>query len=112
MANVESTRLVVGAVGQGRDLAPGSPSRHPRFHVILAVRTRAELLSRHIEDTMGAFPREWGGFTGAEAWRGFPTHRNGKPSPVNISVCTRRISSIIFSLSLARETANNSSLVN
>jgi hypothetical protein len=53
MANVESTGLVVGTIGQGRDLAPASPSRHPRFHVILTVCTRAKFFSRHIEDTKG-----------------------------------------------------------
>lgn len=51
MANVQSARLVVCAVGQGRNLAPAAPSGHPRFDVILTIRTGAKLLRGHVKDT-------------------------------------------------------------
>ena len=51
MTNVQSARLVVCAVGQGRDLAPAAPTRHPRFDVILTICTGAKLLRGHVEDT-------------------------------------------------------------
>src|SRR6266851_2943176 len=51
MTDVQSTSLVVGAVGQGRDLTPATPSRHPRFDVILTIRAGAKFLSGHVENT-------------------------------------------------------------
>jgi hypothetical protein len=51
VADVQTASLVVGAVGQGRDLTPAASSRHPRFDVILTIRAGAKLLSGHIEDT-------------------------------------------------------------
>jgi hypothetical protein len=51
VTNVQSACLVVCAVGQGRDLAPATTSRHPRFNVILTIRTGAKLLRGHVKDT-------------------------------------------------------------
>jgi hypothetical protein len=51
MTNVQSTCLVVCAVGEGGYLAPAAPSGHPRFDVILTIRTGAELLRGHVKNT-------------------------------------------------------------
>ena len=51
MTNVQSSCLVVCAVGQGRDLAPAAPSGHPRFDVILTICTGAKLFRGHVKDT-------------------------------------------------------------
>ena len=45
----EPPRLVVRAVGRRAYFAPRSAARHPRLDVVLAVRTRAELLRRHVQ---------------------------------------------------------------
>ncbi len=50
MADVQSACLVVGAVGQRRNFAPASSSRHPGFYVEFTVCARTKFLGWHIQD--------------------------------------------------------------
>lgn|SRR6267142_2723626 len=101
MADVQTASLVVGAVGQGRDLTPAASSRHPRFDVILTIRAGAKLLSGHVENTSRYFcerdrhiAEEGDRRTGREArvrYKSRPARAASPPSPLHSGLpATRR----------------------